>query len=228
MKRVICVCLMMMFMFATVSFAADGRWIPIDEDGLYVDSKTATYDADTNSIYFWTKYEQNSELINMDYHHVELNAAKECIVKGAFYQNQLYPKVRVYDDNPNVDIWPDDAMEKAANIVCDMYGIAHMYPDTANRWKWLYSTNKRTTNYAPSMVRVDKGKNTVIVWTQGVLPDGTYTPSTKCTCYFDDNTIEYINSRGVLKQYVLPDTLEEAIFDVARTYLQNDVADFKK
>ncbi len=218
MKKLLILCLtMMLWLTASVSFAAKVQWVPIEgEEGLYVDTETATYDAATSSIYFWTKYQEDSELLHMEYYHVKLDTAKECILEGMFYQNLVHPKVTIFPDKPDVDVWPDDVVEKAANIVCDQYGIAHVYPDRANRWTWLYSSKGHSTQYAPDMVKVDKENNTVTIWTQEKLQDSNRTYVTRCICHLADNTIEYTNLKGVWTKEVQPDTLEEKIFAVAK------------
>ena len=226
MQKLLILCLVMVLsMVASTALAEEVRWAPIEgEEGMYVDTETATYDAKTNSIYFWTKYEEAAELINMDYWHVDLNTAQDCVVQGLFYQNLVYPKVNIYPDKPNVDVWPDDVIEKAANMVCDRQGAPRMYPAPDNRWKWLYTAPKRTTEYAPEMIRVNEADHTVVVWTQDILPDGSRTGSTKWICYIYEKAIEYINAKGVLKQEVQPDTLEDRIFTVARRYFEKAAA----
>ena len=215
---------LIIMLLATTVMAADNRWVCIEDDGIgqyYLDSKTTSYDSAANTVKFWVKYEQNSRIVNMDYYLVDISNTKYGILRSAFYQNKTYPEIKNYENVvPRNLIWPDDILEKAANIVCDNNNVKHMYPGGADRWHWLYSTEQCTYNYAPGMVFVDKEKRTVIMWTQSVYPEHGVGGVTRWVCDFNENMVEYTNSRGVYKQYVLPDTLEEAVWEKAEPYMK--------
>lgn len=219
-----CIFALIILLSTPTVIAADNRWVCIKDDSIgqfYLDSKTASYDSTTNTAKFWLKYEENTKVINMNYYLIDISNAKYGILRSAFYQNKTYPEIKNYNNVvAKYQIWPDDTLEQATNIICDNNNVKHMYSDNGNRWHWLYSTERCTYNYAPALVNVDKEKRTVLIWTQSVFPEQGIGGITQWICNLDENMIEYTNSRGVYKQYVLPDTLEEAVWEKAMSYIK--------
>lgn len=219
-KIIMCLAIIITVISSTVS-AENLRWKPLDDNlDTYWDMQTAKYNSNNNTITFWIKEMDDDKLFSMEQCIVDLKSCKYATICLVMYENGT-PTVRTYEYvKPLKEICPDGVIEKISNQVCDLYHLKHMHKDE-DRWRYLYDDGKYIIYYAPEWISVNNRDMTVMLWVHKVSKDGTESIPYKWICNFKNNVIEYMGAQFPIKRYVVPDTLEEVIWNKASTYIKS-------
>lgn len=201
---------------ATTSYGAD-RWVYMGkEEGMegYYDTRTAHYDPAGHTITYWFRWMRDGKPAILDYITVDLTSKEYSMPKYAVYQKSGNPRIYTNTAGPADPVPPDSIIEKTADAICDANGISTMYPDKEHRWTWIYSDDRKNVSLASDAFSVDRINAKVTVWIQEKDLSG-WTGVFRCIVDLDNQTIEE-HTKGVATVAVLPDTMEEAIYNKAK------------
>lgn len=131
-KKVIYGIVLFLVLMTSTVFASemDSRWVYVGKDNrdmMYYDRQTAQYDPDTHSITIWRKVISDGKPLCIGQYHIFLDRREYQGIKHAIYdENTGERRIIKQSQYPMEKIAPDSDIEKAADDVCDQYGISHM------------------------------------------------------------------------------------------------------
>lgn len=201
---------------AGAAYAAD-RWVYMGkEEGMegYYDTQTARYDRSGNAVTYWFRWTTDGKPSSLDYITVDLSTKEYSMPKYAVYQKYGNPKIYTNTAGYVSPVPPDSTIEKTVDAICDAYRVPHMYPNKEHRWTWIYSDDRKDIYLANDAYSVNGIDSKVTVWIKETYLSG-WTGVFRCIVDLDGQTIEE-HTKGVATVAVLPDTMEEAIYNKAK------------
>lgn len=212
-----------LFLMTCTVFASeiDSRWVYVGKDNrdvMYYDRQTAQYNPDTHSITIWRKVISDGKPLCIGQYHIFLDRREYQGIKHAIYdKNTGERRIIKQSQYPMEKIAPDSDIEKAADDVCDQYGISHMSSNAADRWNWIYSSATQTCMYAKDFITIDRVNKTVEIWVRATNLNGFTFRPVLYTCHIDDQTVDYAGYKGIAKGLdIFPETIEEAVWNKAK------------
>jgi len=211
-------------MWTVIGFAAEsGRWQWVDSTAhytYYLDTETIGYDAAFQHATYWQKViGLGAPEGTYNLYHIEINFVNKTGRSNEYATVKNGQVVRQHTiNNTYYYIHPNSVKEKEANILASKFGLDSIYPQGEARWQWVKSTDKMSLYVLRDAVTGDG--EYCYIWAKWQPIDGNPW-TTRYACSLTSREMGYKSSPTykVRMKQILPDTMEEAIYNAAlRTY----------
>lgn len=213
-KKVVLLILATLLIVTGVYAADESRWIPVE--GAYktwFDKNTVTYDRKTGDIIYWTKFvPQDGIDLLKEY---KVNIYKKNLMQ--IYEVKEGPGNKHTEINGYrrgyMRISPDSAVEREANLACDILSLKPILESKSHTWKYLKTVDSEV---GPGMEYIctdvfiyNPEKQSVHVYLKSVYANNRYVKY-EADVKLQERMVERILGKG---RIAAPDTLEEAIYN---------------
>ena len=199
---------------STCSYAEENdRWLWVSSNAyfsVYVDKNTVQAADEGNSLVYWRKEKWLAGFTSIT--KVRINRGNQTYAE-LYTKSQAsgaYPREHVFSNPHYLDIYPDSLDEKEANAVCHLLKLPTIYGVQAHSWKWIYSTDTTSYYICTDVYKYDSSKGAFKVYYKSKGPRGT-----NCT-FSEVDLTNHVIYTGNKKRIIVPDSLEEAIYNGAK------------
>lgn len=218
-KKILAVLLLLLIWTLPVMAQEEGKWQRLttpSQYSYYLDLNSIEYDARLRQVSFWQKVVYpNSVAGSYSLYRVDINFKDKTSRASAYAfikNNQTVEQHTM--KNAYSYITPDSTREVEANVLAEKFGLAKIYPQDAGRWRWIKATDKNSLYVLSKAVSSDK--ENCYIWVKYVPVKGNPWRM-RYACSLTQRALgfkTYPLYKTKMKQ-VLPDTLEEAIYNAA-------------